>query len=86
MALAIFKHFPKVRKVKAGLAFLVCNDFVKADYDKKDAPLTWLKWVQETDRLQASHDNDVWNAKPNFTCRKYCLVKSCEHNGKGHYR
>ena len=86
MALAIFKHFPKVRKVKAGLVFLVCNDFVKADFEKKDAPLTWVKWIQETDRLQASHDNDVWNAKPNFTCRKFCLVKSCEHNGKGHYR
>ena len=86
MALAIFKHFPKVRKVKAGLAFLVCNDFVKAKYEKKDAPLTWLKWIQETDRLQASHDNNVWNPKPNFTCRKYCLVTSCEHNGKGVYR
>lgn len=86
MALAIFKHFPKVRKVKAGLAFLVCNDFVKAQYEKKDAPSTWLKWIQETDRLQASHDNNVWNPKPNFTCRKYCLVTSCEHNGKGVYR
>jgi hypothetical protein len=86
MALAIFKHFPKVRKVKTGLVFLVCNDFVKADFEKKDAPLTWLKWIQETDRLQASHDNNVWNPKPNFTCRKYCLVTSCEHNGKGVYR
>jgi hypothetical protein len=86
MALAIFKHFPKVRKVKAGLVFLVCNDFVKAEFEKKDAPITWIKWVQETDRLQASHDNNVWNAKPNFTCRKFCLVKDCEHNGKGHYR
>ena len=86
MALAVFKHFPKVRKVKAGLIFLVANDFVKADYDKKDAPITWLKWIQETDLLEKAHETNVWNAKPNFTCRKYCLVKSCEHNGKGHYR
>ena len=86
MALAVFKHFPKVRKVKAGLMFLVANDFVKADYEKKDAPITWLKWIQETDQLEKAYETDVWNAKPNFTCRKYCLVKSCEHNGKGHYR
>ncbi|MGI9136085.1 MAG: PD-(D/E)XK nuclease family protein [Candidatus Nanopelagicales bacterium] len=86
MALAIFKHFPEVEKVKAGLVFLVCNDFVKADYDKDSSAKTWIKWVQETDRLQAAHDNNVWNAKPNFTCRSYCLVKECEHNGKGHYR
>ena len=86
MALAVFKHFPKVRRVKAGLVFLVANDFVKAEYDKKDAPLSWLKWIQETDRIQAAHDTNVWNPKPNFTCRKYCLVKDCQHNGKGHYR
>jgi hypothetical protein len=86
MALAVFKHFPKVRRVKAGLIFLVANDFVKADYEKKDAPLTWLKWIQETDRIQSAYDTNVWNPKPNFTCRKYCLVKDCQHNGKGHYR
>ena len=86
MALAVFKHFPKVRRVKAGLVFLVANDFVKAEYDKKDAQLSWLKWIQETDRIQAAHDTNVWNPKPNFTCRKYCLVKDCQHNGKGHYR
>jgi hypothetical protein len=86
MALAVFKHFPKVRTVKAGLIFLVANDFVKADFEKKDAPITWLKWIQETDRLEEAHEVNVWNPKPNFTCRKYCLVKDCEHNGKGHYR
>lgn len=86
MALAIYKHFPKVRFVKAGLAFLVCEDFVKADYARKDAPMTWLKWIQETDRLEAAHTTGVWNPKPNFTCRKFCLVKDCEHNGRGNYR
>ena len=86
MALAVFKHFPKVRRVKAGLVFLVCNDFVAADYEKKDAPLTWLKWIAETDRLTEAYKHDVWNPKPNFTCRKHCLVKDCEHNGKGQYR
>jgi hypothetical protein len=86
MALALFKHFPKVRTVKAGLIFLVANDFIKANFEKKDAPITWLKWIQETDRLEEAHEVNVWNPKPNFTCRKYCLVKDCEHNGKGHYR
>jgi hypothetical protein len=86
MALAVFKHFPKVRKVKAGLVFLVCNDFVKADFEKKDSPLTWLKWIQETDRLEKAHETGVWNPRPNFSCKKYCLVKECEYNGKGTYR
>jgi RecB family exonuclease len=86
MALAVFKHFPLVERVKAGLAFLVSEDFVKANYIKHDAPEKWLTWIQQTDKLAAAHDNDVWNAKPNFTCRKFCPVKDCEHNGRGHYR
>lgn len=86
MALAVFKHFPEITKVKAGLAFLVAQDLVTASYKKEAEAHTWLKWMQETDRLQASHDNDVWNAKPNFTCKRFCAVKTCEHNGKGHWR
>lgn len=86
MALAVFKHFPTVEKVKAGLAFVVCEEFVKSNYDKEKSPEMWLRWVQETDKLAAAYENNVWNAKPNFTCRKFCVVKDCEHNGKGHYR
>jgi len=86
MALAVFKHFPEVEKVKAGLAFVVSEEFVKANYDKDKSPEMWLNWIQETDRLNAAHTNKVWNPKPNFTCRKFCPVKDCEHNGKGHYR
>ena len=86
MALAVFKHFPQVEKVKAGLAFVVSEEFVKSNYEKEKAPEMWLRWIQETDKLTAAYDNDVWNAKPNFTCRKFCIVKDCEHNGRGHYR
>ena len=86
MALCVFKHFPLVERVKAGLAFVVCEDFVRAHYIKHDSPDKWIKWVQETDKLSAAHENAVWNAKPNFTCKKFCPVKDCEHNGKGHYR
>jgi len=68
------------------LAFLVCEDFVKANFTRHEAPEKWLKWAQETDKLQAAHDNNVWNPKPNFTCRKFCSVMDCEHNGKGNYR
>tara|TARA_R110000868_G_scaffold301295_1_gene561753 strand:- start:2464 stop:3135 length:672 start_codon:yes stop_codon:yes gene_type:complete len=86
MALAIFKHFPQVSKVKAGLAFVVANDFVKAKYSKDEAHLFWVRWIEETDRLAKAHQTGVWNPKPNFTCRKHCSVLTCEHNGKGQYR
>ena len=86
MALAIFKHFPEITKVRAGLAFVVCEEFVKSKYNKDEAPQKWITWLQEINKLEAAHTNDVWNAKPNFTCRKFCPVKDCEHNGKGHWK
>ena len=86
MALCVFKHFPQVERVKAGLAFVVSEEFVKAKYAKDEAPQKWLVWLQETNKLEAAHENNVWNAKPNFTCRKFCPVKDCEHNGKGHWK
>jgi len=86
MALAVFKHFPQVTKVKAGLAFVVCEDFVKAKYSVDDASLFWLRWIEETSRLENAYKNDVWNPKQNFTCKNYCKVLTCEHNGKGQYR
>jgi PD-(D/E)XK nuclease superfamily len=86
MALAIFKHFPQVQKVKAGLAFVVCDDFIKAKYTVEDAPLFWMRWIEETNRLESAHKTGVWNPKPNFTCKNFCKVLTCEHNGKGSYR
>jgi hypothetical protein len=86
MSLAIFKHFPEVERIRAGLVFVVCEDFVQANYQKKDEDKFWLRWIGETDRLASAYEADVWNPKPNFTCKKFCSVLSCEHNGKGEYR
>lgn len=86
MALAVFRHFPEVTKVKAGLAFVVCEDFVKAKYSVDNAPLFWVRWIEETNRLENAYKTNVWNPKPNFTCKKFCKVLDCEHNGKGQYR
>ena len=80
LSLAIFKHFPQVKKVKAGLLFLFADDFVKADYLQDNQEEAWTPWISEVGQLQSSIENDVWNAKPNFTCRGWCPVTSCVHN------
>jgi hypothetical protein len=86
LSLALFKHFPQIKKVKAGLLFVVAKDFVKADYKQETAHEAWVKWLNETMQMEASYENNVWNAKPNFTCKNYCAVTSCPHNGRGEYR
>lgn len=79
MSLAVFKHFPHVQKVKAGLLFVVCNEFVKEDYAQNNASVHWQKWLRDASRLEASVKNQVWNKTPNFTCRGWCPVQDCEH-------
>lgn len=82
MALSVFKHFPKVEKVKSGALFVVANDFVKEDYSRHDEDMMWRRWFDETHRLEQAYKLNVWNPKPNFTCRKHCPVTDCVHNGR----
>lgn len=86
LALLVFKHFPYIKSIKAGLVFVVAEDLVKAAYDTDIQEKAWSKWLPEIQRLEKAMETDVWNAVPNFTCRKFCPVLDCEHNGKGIYK
>lgn len=86
LSLAVFKHFPQVETIRAGLVFVVAEDLVRAEYKTGVQEAAWQKWLPEIQRLEKAYETEVWNAKPNFTCRKFCPVKDCEHNGKGEWR
>jgi len=82
LALATFKHFPEVEKIKAGLLFVVHIAFVKDRYERDEQEMRWEKWIAQTDQLESAYENDVWNPKQNFTCKAWCPVLSCAHNGR----
>jgi hypothetical protein len=82
MALAVFRHFPQVKKVKAGLLFVVANNFTKESYTVEQAPVLWQRWMRDHERMKVAYQNDVWNPKPSGLCRKHCVVLSCPHNGR----
>jgi CRISPR/Cas system-associated exonuclease Cas4 (RecB family) len=82
MALAVFKHFPDVKRVKAGLLFVIANAFPKANYSLEQAPVLWQKWIRDHDRMKLAYKTNVWNPKPSGLCRKHCVVLSCPHNGR----
>ena len=84
LSCAVFKHFPDVKKVKGGLLFVVSNDLVKDNYEADNEGVYWTKWLEDTQRLEAAIQNNVWNKKPNFSCRSWCSITDCEHNGKSH--
>lgn len=81
MALAVFKHFPEIETVKAGLIFVRANKLIKTTYYRRDVPKMWAKWLSDYTRMEKAFDNDVWNAHPSGLCRRHCLVTECPHNG-----
>ena len=82
LSLLVFKHFPEVKTVTAGLVFLVADDLVTAKYEREAQEESWQKWLGETTLLDKAFEADVWNPRPNFTCRGWCPVADCEHNQK----
>lgn len=82
MALAIFKYFPQVTKVKGGLFFVISKNFIKDSYSAENQDKMWAKWLAEFNRLKISYKNDVWNPRPSGLCKKHCLVLECPHNGR----
>jgi hypothetical protein len=82
MAMAIFKHFPQVKRVRAGLLFVISKNFVKGSYDIADEGKMWEKWLTQYKRMKIAYEHDVWNSKPSGLCKKHCLVLECPHNGR----
>ena len=80
-ALAVFCHFPTVRKIRTIYAWLktadetpTVKDYVRADMErlKRD----WLESIETVrDRLEV----DSFPPKPSGLCRGWCPVESCTH-------
>lgn len=82
MSLCVFKHFPKVKRVKSGLLFVIANAFIKSKCESANQDLLWDKWVTKHNKLKVALNSDTWNPKPSGLCRKHCVVTSCSHNGR----
>lgn len=81
MALSVFAHYPEVKKVRAGLLFVISNDLVKDTYMEYNKGDLWAKWLGKYGDMQAAADKDVWNPRPTGLCKRHCPVTECPHNG-----
>jgi CRISPR/Cas system-associated exonuclease Cas4 (RecB family) len=81
MALAVFKHFPQVKRVRAGLLFVIAEDFVKGKYGRDDESFMWQVWLSKFSKMEKAAETDVWNPRPSGLCRAHCPVTQCPHNG-----
>ena len=82
LGLATLIHFPHIQRIRAGLLFVVSEDFLEFRMGRDDEEKLWQRWLPTTKRLDVAYDMDLWNPVPNFTCRKFCPVYDCEHNGR----
>jgi hypothetical protein len=73
-------------KIKSGLVFLVSKEILKEDYTSDKVEDMFAEWSKIVLRINGAYESGVFNAVPNFACKKFCPVKDCEHNGKGNYR
>ena len=82
MALAMFKHFPELKRVKGALFFVVSKNFIKDSYSADNQDKMWAKWLAEFNRLRFAYENNIWNPRPSGLCKKHCLALECPHNGR----
>jgi len=81
MALMTFAHFPEVKTVRAGLLFVLHNNFMPDEYERDKIEELWDAFNPDLMRLELSYKEDSWQANPTPLCG-WCPVSSCEFNRK----
>jgi CRISPR/Cas system-associated exonuclease Cas4 (RecB family) len=77
MALMTFAHFPEVQRIKAGLLFVMHNNFIPEEYDRSQIDELWNNFTPDLERLALSFENDTWQPNPTPLCG-WCPVTECE--------
>lgn len=77
MALMTYAHFPQVEKIKAGLMFVMHNNFITEEYHRGQIPALWNSFNGDLERMKVSYENDTWQMNPTPLCG-WCPVTTCE--------
>jgi hypothetical protein len=79
MAGAVFVHYPHVKKIKSGLAYVVSNEFPKKNHVAEQRDEYLSVFDKQLDQLETAMQNGVWNPKSGPLCG-WCPVVKCEHH------
>lgn len=79
IATAIFAKYPKIKKIKSALLFVVSKEFVKATHHAEMVAKYMEAPSRDVARIEAALENGVWNPVSGPLCR-FCAVKQCEYN------
>lgn len=82
MAFMLFRHFPEIESIRAGLLFNVANEFIQVQYFRHELRELPNRFKDSLAKLSNAMRYGVFNEKPNGLCRNFCVVTSCVHNGR----
>jgi hypothetical protein len=82
MAACVFVHYPEIEFVRAGLLFVVCKDFIPVDFPIHNKFDIFAKLDDALVSRETAYETGVFNPKKNFTCKAWCPVSECSHNGR----
>lgn len=82
MAACVFVHYPEVELVRSGLLFVVCKDFIPVDFNAHNKFDIFTKLDGALVSRETAYETGVFNPKKNFTCKAWCPVSECSHNGR----
>jgi len=82
MAACVFVHYPEIEFVRSGLLFVVCRDFIPVDFSVHNKFDIFAKLDDAIVSRETAYETGVFNAKKNFTCKAWCPVSECSHNGR----
>lgn len=76
MALMVFAHYPEITTVRAGLLFVLREEFVTETYTRDKADTYWAEFGTHLAKLAFSHEHQSWPANPTGLCG-WCPVTTC---------
>lgn len=79
MALMVFAHFPFVKRIKAGLAFVLYDIFIPEEYNRDQIDSLWRSFTPDLERLSAAYKSNNWKPNPTPLCG-WCPVDTCEYH------
>jgi hypothetical protein len=79
VAVGLFAKFPKIKRVKSALLFVVSNEMVKAEHHADKIKNYIEAPAKDVARIEAALGSGVWNPVQGPLC-KFCPVRYCEFN------
>lgn len=82
-AVCLFALHPQLKAVRASYIWLAEDCESSETFMREDVPVIWRSIWPRVENMEQAHQHTNYPPTPSGICVKWCVVKSCPHNGKG---